>query len=154
MGANNADFASGSGNVFVNAKNGDIIHLSAREILKHAVVGDMYSLGEHLSSREEQRPLLNRFLSGKVREATTGKSRSTKEENEQWARYGMQGWGGGLHQSISEKGYDETKPIEVAYEKNNDYWKEPYIYDGNHRLAVMHSLAPDTKIPVKVRHFD
>jgi hypothetical protein len=155
MTRNNADFQGGGGNVFINANHGEVLRLSPRDILKHAVMSDVYtSDGEHLPEREQQASRLTRFLGKKVKESELGKSRATKEEQSIWEKYGQTGWSGGLYQSIRDKGYDETKPILVSYDKTNPYWKEPYIEDGNHRLAVSHALNPDTPIPVRVIHHD
>lgn len=152
MTRNNADLHGGAGNVFVNANHGDILHLTPHEILKHAVVGDMYDYeGDHVPTRDEQSHDMDEYFNRKLDEADSGRTDyDNEEQRDWWKKSGMTGHAGGLYQSIRDNGFDESSPIEVTHDINKGYWQEPYISDGNHRLAVARFLSPNRKIPVRV----
>ena len=84
MTRNNADFHGGSGNVFVNAKHGDVLHLTPDEIMKHAVVGDMYDWeGDPVYKRDYQQDDMEDYLDRKVDEADMGRD-DYDDEDEEW----------------------------------------------------------------------
>lgn len=73
------------------------------------------------------------------------------------------GTGAGLHEKMSDEGYDYSKPIKIALRgvRNNSgesnffmpgRLDKPMIVNGQHRLAVAHNLNPNQFIAVDVQN--
>jgi hypothetical protein len=127
-------------------------HISPREIIQN------YKFGDAPEGKVGDVPVLEWKKKSAFNEplpwggSRTPVTRERTEYEEHVDKHVSPGWSGHLGDMIKNEGYKEdySNPIHLV-EDHPDHGK--VIVDGQHRVAVLHHLAPDQKIRVRLSNW-